>query len=1109
MNTKYFLQGALVSLVTYYINPKVDYKILFLVGILSGLLFMALDKRNSKCMMRERFEDFNDRFVRYGDIIVLRNSNKYLNYKDIEFTGSLDNNNKFIIEALPNKGGSNSTYPVKGNDEVYLRTYSSKYLNNDLTLVDTTADETKFKLETTSDNFISYGSKLKIKSGDKYLSRSSDDKLQLQANIFEFEVLDRFGQSSSIDWARQGTVKLSNNNDDGYKAINGVPTDIVEVESTGQTVPKLELDLGRNIYIKEITITNGKELTDLKSGNLTNFNLLIMDRNDNLVAKNILGKDGAKEDYRLDNIYKVGSKVVLELNAANTLFVSNISVYGEEIKDNSLTYSPVSSNLLQRFSFDGEESKLLNRFEIPNIRSSVSFSFWLNIKENNSENNDILHLGSDKISIILKKNNRLNIGVNTGVSNDGLSSSTVEIPKNKLVNMICIIDGGKDRDNGWKVVKNENKRYLVNDVLRIMYSMSQDIFDSNYSTYSVANNVDLRMYKNLGVLNRNTIKPSLKLYMNGELRENIELKGIPKLGRDVLIFGKNRTIRGEIKDVKIYNYVINNSEIQKIISTNITSVCKLLIGDEVNANSKLVVPHTDLPKYSNEYSLNFWFRNNKKYTGEERTIIEKGAGNSLEYSLNLLAGTPFMKLKQKLPNGTIDEGRIDYEIPSFKWIHITYQFSSNGVELYINGQLKYKKNIGNNINFSALRLGGFEGKLYNCKFCNYLLNEKEIKEINGYHPETEINEKLTTLFRNTTGCSGFPGFININPDAMQRQKSLYLADNMDELNKYFNEIQDKSKKYDVNGKQEFKQFNEMCNGYSVGKNSVTKSQECPAPPMCLPTAPFECQREKTINDFDIETHKHFHKYLLKEDAEKLTSSANVTCPPSQTCPPIEDLQRRLELSLSRKEVDPVELIAGIQDPIILKQIADDLGRKGYVKLSQVVEETNNEEEIRSMTENLIKTRRVNLSDLIKSIRPEDIMKVLKGLVNENKIPVSKIIQLARNTTELNKEIKNMLNSGTLTPNELLGAISDTNYLKKLVSDKCKNINLSVKDLATELETVEQLGPNYRNHPLYRLLERKRISELNIRRHPELRKYIKKDNIPCWGCTFDSVQNEDN
>ena len=162
-----------------------------------------------------------------------------------------------------------------------------------------------------------------------------------------FEILDRFGQSSSIDWARQGTVTLSNNNDNGYKAINGVPTDIVEVESTGQTVPKLELDLGRNIYIKEITITNGKELTDTKSGNLTNFNLLIMDRNDNLVVKNILGKDGAKEDYRLDNIYKVGSKVVLELNAANTLFISNISVYGEEIKDNSLTYSPVSSNLLQ------------------------------------------------------------------------------------------------------------------------------------------------------------------------------------------------------------------------------------------------------------------------------------------------------------------------------------------------------------------------------------------------------------------------------------------------------------------------------------------------------------------------------------------------------------------------------------------------------------------------------------------------------------------------------------------------------------------------------------------------------------------------------------------
>ena len=62
---------------------------------------------------------------------------------------------------------------------------------------------------------------------------------------------------------------------------------------------------------------------------------------------------------------------------------------------------------------------------------------------------------------------------------------------------------------------------------------------------------------------------------------------------------------------------------------------------------------------------------------------------------------------------------------------------------------------------------------------------------------------------------------------------------------------------------------------------------------------------------------------------------------------------------------------------------------------------------------------------IKSIRPEDIIKVLRGLVNEKKIPVGRIIGLARSTDELNQEIRKMLDSGEITPKELLSAVSDT------------------------------------------------------------------------------------
>jgi hypothetical protein len=35
------------------------------------------------------------------------------------------------------------------------------------------------------------------------------------------------------------------------------------------------------------------------------------------------------------------------------------------------------------------------------------------------------------------------------------------------------------------------------------------------------------------------------------------------------------------------------------------------------------------------------------------------------------------------------------------------------------------------------------------------------------------------------------------------------------------------------------------------------------------------------------------------------------------------------------------------------------------------------------------------------------------------------------------------------------------------------------------------------------------SQFNIEDHPDFNKYIKRDNIPCWGCTVDNVDDDDN
>ena len=73
---------------------------------------------------------------------------------------------------------------------------------------------------------------------------------------------------------------------------------------------------------------------------------------------------------------------------------------------------------------------------------------------------------------------------------------------------------------------------------------------------------------------------------------------------------------------------------------------------------------------------------------------------------------------------------------------------------------------------------------------------------------------------------------------------------------------------------------------------------------------MNCQREKTINDFDIRTHKDFHNYVNVDQIRTLEPQE--TCAPQgtvllkelvhffETCPPIENIQQRIELSLTRK-----------------------------------------------------------------------------------------------------------------------------------------------------------------------------------------------------------------
>jgi len=75
ISPKHFLQGATVAFFIYYLNPKMHFIKIALIGLLSMLVFTYLDNNNVLDLFgnQKNIEPFQstDRVVRYGDIITL------------------------------------------------------------------------------------------------------------------------------------------------------------------------------------------------------------------------------------------------------------------------------------------------------------------------------------------------------------------------------------------------------------------------------------------------------------------------------------------------------------------------------------------------------------------------------------------------------------------------------------------------------------------------------------------------------------------------------------------------------------------------------------------------------------------------------------------------------------------------------------------------------------------------------------------------------------------------------------------------------------------------------------------------------------------------------
>ena len=251
MNPKYFLQGAIVALVTYYINPNVDFKVLLFLSLLSVLLFMAIDHRNNKTFNVEGFDSSSNRvdesrLVRYGDTVTLwpwRNTFiRDNNVEQVEQSGRLQGADDiprssyveyFVLEDPNEPSGAGNSNPIRYGDKVMFRSHFSRYLfpvgnedSGNVMYKSRVENEDDKKLivkvessEPGMSDLVTYGSRLYLKTvNNSYLRALQNNNIGHgpKDNKAKFTIYDKFGQGVLIDWARRGEASQSSMYDNNY-----------------------------------------------------------------------------------------------------------------------------------------------------------------------------------------------------------------------------------------------------------------------------------------------------------------------------------------------------------------------------------------------------------------------------------------------------------------------------------------------------------------------------------------------------------------------------------------------------------------------------------------------------------------------------------------------------------------------------------------------------------------------------------------------------------------------------------------------------------------------------------------------------------------------------
>jgi hypothetical protein len=799
---------------------------------------------------------------------------------------------------------------VHYQDGKYLPTYvspnidNSVYMSPDRYTENSNRIEQQIKIESgkgLQSSKIRYGDVILLKSWRTdlpYIHVSVTNDVILSnstASTRNFYVCDRFGQGLYIDWARRGTANQSStsNNLNAQFAIDG---NLLTFSSTAkEEKPSWEVILPKDVMINKIIINN---INDPSQTQLSNFIVKLLD-NDNTTIDTKKYDDKVNSTYLWESINQISRKVRIELQKSDNLNIANVRVYGQGVNYSLLLNEEMSKNVIQTKDLTTTGSVVVKDRMLPLVTNDMTVMMLLDVNKLPSEVSNIFikskNIKENRTPNLLllppKKNTNFStlqyIVTTEGGNNETGENFLVDynVMPNKKFHFTAVHNAGVNKFNGWvpctfssTTDSIDSGTYVCNFNTREVYKIVlQDSVEFKSTTPVKLGDPNIYGFELKGQYSDELSISTIKIYINGMFNTSYEVKSIVKQNADPLTIGKFQKLPGfdgEVSYFKYSNRAIPEDYIQRESHLLIGKLSILLIKEPTRVSTQNLIKMEpnylpDINSKKPEYTIHFWMNSQRPITGtgNDEPMVTYGDEGLFFYSDKNTFYT-------KTNTGVVGIEDSKYNIPVDQWIHIAYVIKNNNVALFVNGKQTASNAIaGKDIktnSFAVITVGGFNGFVGNVYFANYGLSQSELKSYIVSSPINDIFEKVRSEFTKN-GCIVDP--IDITNPYIDNYNSSWISfASKDDASKLSQSVSDFKKLADdgIETEDVIKlKLAEKCYGkedadlrvqLNRSRKRLTAAENAKDSLKCLPKAPFTC---RSIDDFDIRTHKDFSQYIEK------------------------------------------------------------------------------------------------------------------------------------------------------------------------------------------------------------------------------------------------------